>query len=464
MKYFRHQKYSSFQRQLNLYGFRKISKGADTGAYTHDHFVKDGTDMLTLVRRMPQSSSRTSAASSTTSHNNTLKTSSTGKKSAGSISTGKNTIATAVSRLSECVRRPKSIANSSTKIKKTPSSQGRRIRLKRSPTAQPTPSPPPTVSNVSLMQVASRPRVQGGALEQFPVARATPVDVHNAFDAPSTPVHTTQPIPAPSSRSSSADTSASDVSDTYSLGDEDFVGDGASLLRMGSNFDFSFGDDESPMDENDHEEMKQSDSTSRWPLPIEPLSANPAPSPHQLNPLSPIVTFQPKATSEKPQLAKALGESDSSVKVLSEHVRSIQIGEPLWMKAPDESILDDESIKIPSLVPLSSTLSSLGFTVDDVIPQGDNIIDDDKSMQKWYSNSYINTTTTAISTDLDNDILKSRCRSVSMSSDDWGIPAGIDEKLIFDEFAFPSTPFQNQGKQPELFSHVNAPDCVEMER
>jgi len=58
MKYFRHQKYSSFQRQLNLYGFRKISKGAETGAYCHEHFLKDQHDKLRLVRRTPQASTR----------------------------------------------------------------------------------------------------------------------------------------------------------------------------------------------------------------------------------------------------------------------------------------------------------------------------------------------------------------------------------------------------------------------
>ena len=40
LKYFRHQKFSSFQRQLNLYGFKKVHKGKDTGSYAHPHFLR----------------------------------------------------------------------------------------------------------------------------------------------------------------------------------------------------------------------------------------------------------------------------------------------------------------------------------------------------------------------------------------------------------------------------------------
>jgi hypothetical protein len=54
LNYFRHQKYSSFQRQLNLYGFHKICKGPETGAYAHDCFVKDKPQLLMGVRRLPQ--------------------------------------------------------------------------------------------------------------------------------------------------------------------------------------------------------------------------------------------------------------------------------------------------------------------------------------------------------------------------------------------------------------------------
>jgi len=61
MKYFRHQKYSSFQRQLNLYGFRKIQKGPEIGAYAHESFVRGEPDLLFHVRRMPQGTSPANA-------------------------------------------------------------------------------------------------------------------------------------------------------------------------------------------------------------------------------------------------------------------------------------------------------------------------------------------------------------------------------------------------------------------
>mmetsp|Transcript_34206 Transcript_34206/g.43683 ORF Transcript_34206/g.43683 Transcript_34206/m.43683 type:complete len:379 (+) Transcript_34206:70-1206(+) len=51
MKYFRHSKFASFQRQLNLYGFRKITRGPDAGAYAHQYFRRGQPDLLILVRR-----------------------------------------------------------------------------------------------------------------------------------------------------------------------------------------------------------------------------------------------------------------------------------------------------------------------------------------------------------------------------------------------------------------------------
>lgn len=39
-KYYRHSKITSFQRQLNLYGFKRLTKGADAGAYYHSSFIQ----------------------------------------------------------------------------------------------------------------------------------------------------------------------------------------------------------------------------------------------------------------------------------------------------------------------------------------------------------------------------------------------------------------------------------------
>ena len=59
MNYFRHDKYSSFQRQLNLYGFRKVVKGPDVGAYAHPLFLRGRLDLLPEVRRLPQGHAHT---------------------------------------------------------------------------------------------------------------------------------------------------------------------------------------------------------------------------------------------------------------------------------------------------------------------------------------------------------------------------------------------------------------------
>ncbi|KAG5177876.1 HSF-type DNA-binding-domain-containing protein, partial [Tribonema minus] len=50
-QYFKHDKFSSFQRQLNLYGFRKIVKGRESGCYIHCYFQRGHPELLKQVRR-----------------------------------------------------------------------------------------------------------------------------------------------------------------------------------------------------------------------------------------------------------------------------------------------------------------------------------------------------------------------------------------------------------------------------
>jgi len=55
-KYFRHRKLDSFRRQLNLYGFSRVFRGPDRGAYRHENFRKGRPDLLYRIRIAPKDS------------------------------------------------------------------------------------------------------------------------------------------------------------------------------------------------------------------------------------------------------------------------------------------------------------------------------------------------------------------------------------------------------------------------
>jgi len=51
-RYFKHSKITSFRRQLSLYCFRRITAGADTGAYYHELFLEILPDASRYMRRV----------------------------------------------------------------------------------------------------------------------------------------------------------------------------------------------------------------------------------------------------------------------------------------------------------------------------------------------------------------------------------------------------------------------------
>ena len=50
-------KFASFQRQLNLYGFRRIIKGKDHGAYFHPSFKQNSPHLIPEIKRLTKKSS-----------------------------------------------------------------------------------------------------------------------------------------------------------------------------------------------------------------------------------------------------------------------------------------------------------------------------------------------------------------------------------------------------------------------
>ena len=67
-RFFKQDKFSSFQRQLNLYGFRKITKGSEAGSYQHPHFRRGERTTLLTIRRSTKASPARLVPSSPASH------------------------------------------------------------------------------------------------------------------------------------------------------------------------------------------------------------------------------------------------------------------------------------------------------------------------------------------------------------------------------------------------------------
>mmetsp|Transcript_8920 Transcript_8920/g.21802 ORF Transcript_8920/g.21802 Transcript_8920/m.21802 type:complete len:239 (-) Transcript_8920:140-856(-) len=63
-KYFRTKKFSSFQRNLNLYGFTKVRRGPDTDMYAHQSFIRGKPELLLNLRKCSATSRRKIQASS----------------------------------------------------------------------------------------------------------------------------------------------------------------------------------------------------------------------------------------------------------------------------------------------------------------------------------------------------------------------------------------------------------------
>lgn len=51
-RFFQQKKYASFQRQLNLYGFSRITQGADRGSYYHEYFLRGKKFLCRSIIRM----------------------------------------------------------------------------------------------------------------------------------------------------------------------------------------------------------------------------------------------------------------------------------------------------------------------------------------------------------------------------------------------------------------------------
>mmetsp|Transcript_20448 Transcript_20448/g.26821 ORF Transcript_20448/g.26821 Transcript_20448/m.26821 type:complete len:246 (+) Transcript_20448:19-756(+) len=78
-KYFRTSKFSSFQRNLNLYGFSKVRRGPDADMYAHPSFLRGRPEMLMQLRKCNTVAVRRGVSNKSTSESLSGKSSSTAR-------------------------------------------------------------------------------------------------------------------------------------------------------------------------------------------------------------------------------------------------------------------------------------------------------------------------------------------------------------------------------------------------
>ena len=70
--YFKQKQYKSFQRQLHLYGFQRVSQGPEKGSYFHKNFVKDNRELsLQIDRKLHNNKDDTKASNTPSRKKNT---------------------------------------------------------------------------------------------------------------------------------------------------------------------------------------------------------------------------------------------------------------------------------------------------------------------------------------------------------------------------------------------------------
>lgn len=79
-KYFRTKKFSSFQRNLNLYGFTKVRRGPDTDMYAHQSFIRGKPELLLNLRKCSSASRRKMSSASSNSSESCDSSSSSGMR------------------------------------------------------------------------------------------------------------------------------------------------------------------------------------------------------------------------------------------------------------------------------------------------------------------------------------------------------------------------------------------------